>query len=156
MSSYVLIYSNLVRQRKGLELLQSLLHEEFELLRVGDTEAVGSLEFSIHELLRQLAVERVAVKNVMQGTKLSEYADMLAPEEGEAIRDLAQKIDDAEQAAARQATHNCELSLALLDQNHSLMTYLYEQVTPKQQVVYDASGAYREPRPGAALINGRL
>ena len=53
------IQGNLNRQLKGLELLVSLMEEEFELLCNRDTDAVATLEFSIHELLRQLAVERV-------------------------------------------------------------------------------------------------
>ncbi|MDL2272525.1 flagellar protein FlgN [Desulfovibrio sp. OttesenSCG-928-I05] len=156
MSTYAQIHDNLVRQWKGFELLYSLLEEEFSLLCKGDTDAVGSLEFSIHELLRQLAVERSDVKSVMQGTRLAEYADMLVPEEGDAIRVLLASIDDAEQKAARQAAHNTELSLALLDQNHALLNYLHDQVTPKAQLTYGKKGTYRESRPDAALIRGRL
>ena len=156
MSTFAQIRDNLVRQWKGFELLYSLLEEEFSLLCKGDTEAVSGLEFSIHELLRQLAVERSEVKNVMQGTRLEEYAEMLSLEEGGAVRALLASIDSAEQKTARQASHNTELSLALLDQNHALMNYLHDQVVPKPQLTYGAKGMYREPRPQAALISGRL
>ena len=156
MSTYAQIHGNLVRQSKGFELLYSLLEEEFALLRAGDTDAVGSLEFSIHELLRQLATERSGIKETMQGTRLTEYADMLSQEEGDEIRALLSAIDKAEQASARQASFNTELSLALLDQNHALMNYLHDQVAPKPQLTYGAKGTYRDVRPQAALINGRL
>jgi hypothetical protein len=150
------IYGNLFRQMKALELLESLLEEEFGLLRARDTEAIGSLEFSIHELLRQIAVERMEVKNVMQDTKVAEYADMLVHEEGEAIRELLAAIDKGEQRCARMAGHNAELSLALLDQSHELLSQLHDAVAPKQRNVYSAKGLFAEPRAGAALISGRL
>ena len=156
MGTYAQIHGNLVRQWKGFELLCSLLEEEFDLLRAGDTDAVSGLEFSIHELLRQLADERGAIKEAMQGTRLAEYADMLSLEQGEAIRALLQAIDKAEQRSARQASLNTELSLALLDQNHELMNFLHDQIMPRPQLVYGAKGTYREPRPQAALVNGRL
>ncbi len=150
------LHGNLVRQWKGLELLESLLEEEFGLLRARDTEAVSSLEFSIHELLRQLAVERMEVKNAMQGTKLAEYADLLPEEEGGEVRRLIAAIDNAEQRCARMASHNAELSLALLDQSHALLTHLHDAVVPKQQNVYSAKGQFKEPRLGASLLSGRL
>lgn len=150
------IHGNLVRQWKGLELLESLLEEEFGLLRARDTDAISALEFSIHELLRQLAVERMEVKNVMQGTKAMEYADLLPREEGEAIRALLIAIDSAEQRCARSASHNAEISLALLDQSHALLTHLHDAVTPKQQNTYGAKGQFREHRLGASLFSGRL
>ena len=43
-----IIHGNLTRQFKALELLHFLLEEEFELLRHRDTDAVATLEFSIH------------------------------------------------------------------------------------------------------------
>ena len=155
MASYEHIRGNLVRQHKGMELLVELLEEEFSLLREHKTEEVVALEFSIHELLRQLADERGEVKAIMQDTRLTEYADLLEPEQGEEIRTLAQSIDKAEQKAARQASHNTRLSLALLDQSQSLLEYLHDQVAPKAEIVYGAKGAYSTHRPGPALFNGR-
>jgi hypothetical protein len=150
------ILGNLTRQFKALELLQSLLEEEFGLLQSRDTDAVTSLEFSIHQLLRQIALERIDLKKVMQETKLSEYAGMLPEEDGAAITRLYALIDSLEQRSARQASQNAELSLALLDQSQVLLSCLYEQITPRQQNTYGATGRYREERPGAALISGRL
>ncbi|MDL2209869.1 flagellar protein FlgN [Desulfovibrio sp. OttesenSCG-928-O18] len=155
MTSFEHIHGNLVRQMKGMELLVELLEEEFALLRENNTEEVVALEFSIHELLRQLATERMEIKSIMQDTRVMEYAEMLEPEQGALIKQLAQAVDDAEQKAARQATHNTRLSLALLDQSQELLDYLHEQVTPKPAIVYGRKGTYNNYRPQAALLSGR-
>ena len=55
---YDIILGNLDRQARALKLLSSLLEEEFSLLVSRDTNAIMAQEFSIHELLRQLAVEK--------------------------------------------------------------------------------------------------
>ena len=151
-----LIQGNLARQFKALELLHSLLEEEFGLLQTRDTDAVATLEFSIHELLRQIAVERVELKSFMQETKIPEYAGLVTEEEGVEVMRLYHLIDALEQRCARQASHNTELSLALLDQSQSLLTFLHEQISPRQENTYSAAGRYREERPSAALISGRL
>lgn len=155
MTSYEQIRGNLVRQEKGMQLLLQLLEEEFSLLQTNSTDDVVALEFSIHELLRQLADERMAIKTVMQDTRLAEYADMLEPEEGAAIKALLQGIDDAEQKSARQAGHNTRLSLALLDQSQGLLDYLQDQVAPKNDVVYGRKGAFRTHRSGPSILSGR-
>ena len=115
-----------------------------------------ALEFSIHELLRQIAAERLSIKEVMQNTRVAEYADMLEPEQSAEIKALLKAIDDAEQASARQASHNTRLSLALLDQSQELLDYLQEQVKPKDEVVYGSKGVFRSHRPNAAIFSGRL
>ncbi len=150
------IHANLHRQFKAIELLESLLEEEYLLLEQRDTDAVAALEFSIHELLRQIACERSSVKAVMQGTKLVEYAAMLPDEEGREVAKLCRLIDSLEQRCARSASRNAELSLALMDQSHRLLAYLHEQITPKQVGVYGAAGRVISERPGAAIISGRL
>lgn len=150
------IIQNLTRQAKGLELLEKLQLEEFDLLVSLQVEEVGSLEFSIHELLRQLAVEREELKGTMQGVKLLDYAGMLPEEEAQQVRMMYNVIDVAEQRCARQAEKNTTLSLALLDQSHELMTTLHDQITPKHQLVYGAKGSYASHRPAATILNGRL
>ena len=155
MASYELIRGNLVRQQKGMELLLSLLEEEFSLLQEHQTEDVVALEFSIHELLRQLADERMEIKNIMQNTRLTEYADMLEEEHCAEIKALIKGIDNAEQKSARQAGHNTRLSLALLDQSQGLLDYLYEQVAPKNEVVYGRKGGYQAHRSCPTLLSGR-
>lgn len=155
MTSYEQIRGNLVRQRKGMELLLELLEEEFSLLQEHKTEEVVALEFSIHELLRQLADERSAIKKVMQDTRVAEYAELLEAEQCAEIKELLQGIDDAEQASAKQASHNTRLSLALLDQSQSLLDYLHDQVAPKPQASYGGKRAFRAQRTVPALLSGR-
>lgn len=154
---YSTIQANLVRQFKALELLLKLLEEEFELLTQRDIDAVTAQEFSIHELLRQIASERMDLKEQMQGTKLLEYASLLPEEDGSSVRKLYYLIDGLEQHSSRQASKNAELSLALMDQSQSLLSFLHNQITPKApSSTYGAAGRMRSERPSAALISGRF
>ena len=147
---------NLTRQFKALELLEQLLEEEYLLLQARDTDAISSMEFSIHELLRQIAVERLGLRDTRQGTPLLEYAAVIPDEDGQEVRRLYHLIDALEQRASRLASRNAELSLALLDQGQALLSFLYEQITPRTTQVYGAGGRIRDPRPNAALYSGRL
>ena len=63
---YSRIKANLTRQGRGMDLLQDLLQEEFSHLRDRDPDSATRLEFSIHELIRQLAVERVDLKKLVK------------------------------------------------------------------------------------------
>lgn len=153
---YDLIKGNLTRQFKGLELLSTLLEEEFGLLFRRDTDAVTALEFSIHELLRQIATERVNLKKTMQGTNLLEYSTLLPEDNGQEVTRLHHLIDSLEQRCSKQATHNAELSLALLDQSQDLLLFLHKQIQPRQTECYSAGGKMRSSRPQAAIFTGRL
>lgn len=155
MSSFAMIQGNLTRQWKAFELLISLLEEEFSLLREGKTDDVVTLEFSIHELLRQLAVERAEVRKIMQNTRLTEYADLLEQEQAECIHDLVAKIDLAERKSTKQARFNTQISLALLDQSQDLLNFLRKKVSEKPVSGYGAKGAYKSARAQAALLIGR-
>ena len=150
------IRGNLTRQFKALELLQSLMDEEFALLCRRDTDTVTSLEFSIHELLRQIAVERVELKENMQGTSLLEYAGLLPDDESKEIRNLYHIIDSLEQHCSRQATRNAEISLALLDQSQALLVFLHEQISRQTEYLYSSGGRIRQDRPEAAIYSGRF
>lgn len=154
---YAQILGNLTRQAKALELLEGLQMEEFDLLMARKADEISALEFSVHELLRQIAVEREDLKKSLQGVKVAEYADLLADEEDQKmLRHIIGIIDVAEQRCAQQAEKNTSLSLSLLDQSHELMTYLHDQITPKNQLVYGAKGGYTAHRPPASILNGRL
>lgn len=153
---YSQIIGNLTRQAKALELLERLQLEEFDLLMARNSAGVSALEFSVHELLRQIAVEREDLKAAMQGIRVNEYAEMLADEERTQVHRVLAVIDVAEQRCARQAEKNTTLSLALLDQSHDLMNTLHSHITPKEQVVYGAKGGYATHRPAASIFSGRL
>ncbi len=149
------IYGNLNRQTKGMHLLLALLKEEFAYLTERRMDDVTSMEFSIHELIRQLHRERHEVIRALQGVRVTEYARMLPPEEKEQMLALARELDGVEQACARQSTQNTELSLALLDQGQELLDFFYSNAVPEQADTYNPRGAMDKQRPSAALLSGR-
>ena len=151
------IHDSLSRQEKALGLLRDLLQEEYEILLSRDTNAVVALEFSIQELIRQLAVEKALVIRTLEGKRVLEHAETLEPGEAEEIRALHSAIDEGEQAVSRQASRNAQLSLALLDQSTHTLKALTSQVVPPRAGVYSRNGGIRhEMHPQAALISGRL
>ncbi len=150
------IHGILFRQYKALELLNELMREEFTLLQERRSSEVSALEFSVHELLRQIAGERLDLRDLLGGMKLLDYASLLSTEEGDELRELFRKVDELEQLTARQATFNTEMSLALLDQNQAMLSFLNESIIPKNYSVYGMKGRITEYRPGAVLFRGRL
>lgn len=153
---YAKIHANLFRQLKGLELLHSLLEEEFACLLERNVEEISALEFSIHELMRQLLNERMEIKGIMNGVKVSEYADMLPAEDGAAVSGLMTELLEREQVCSRQAGLNSTLAFGLLDQGQELLDFLYSAAVPKQADTYGAKGGMQTNKPRAALISGRL
>ena len=153
---YAKIHANLFRQVKGLELLHSLLEEEFACLLERNVEEISSLEFSIHELMRQLLNERMEIKGIMNGVKVSEYAGMLPQEDGAAIHNLMTELLEREQVCSRQAGLNSTQAFGLLDQGQELLDFLYSAAVPKQADTYGAKGGMQTNKPRAALISGRL
>ena len=151
------IVSGLQRQYKAMELLRNLLLGEFDLLVARDTEAVAHLEFSIHELLRQIASEKMDVIRLLGGQKARDYAQSLAEDARDAVLELLETLDGFEQHCARQASQNVELSLSLLDQSRALFNTLHAQISPKTGNTYGKRGAMSSiRRPDAALLVGRL
>ena len=151
------IFSGLQRQHKALALLQNLLLEEFDLLVARDTEAVAHLEFSIHELLRQIASEKTQVIRLLDGQRAGDYARALPEDARDAALELLRTLDELEQRCARQAALNAELSLGLLDQSRALLTALHARISPKTGDTYGKRGAMSSiRRPDAALLTGRL
>ncbi len=153
---YDRIYEALHRQKQAMQLLVDLLEEEYALLRKHDTPAVVSLEMSVHELIRQLAVEKVGVQKMLDGGKLKVYVTLLPEEQGDDLMALFKDMDANEQKAARMASRNAQLSLALLDQSQRVMQRLHSQLTPKHSNTYGRRGYMGKQRPQAALISGRL
>jgi hypothetical protein len=151
------IFSGLQRQHKAMELLQSLLLEEFDLLVSRDTDAIVHLEFSIHELLRQLATEKTQVIQALKGQRAHDYAQSLTEDARDAILELLRTLDELEQLCARQATRNTELSLGLLDQSRALLSTLHARMSPRTGDTYGKRGAMSSiRRPEAVLLAGRL
>ena len=154
---YTIIHTSLIRQSKALSLLCELMEEEYAALLDRNTDAVVALEFSIQELIRQLAAEKATVITTLAGVRVVEYASSLSPEEGGALLDHLRAIDKAEQGVSRQATRNSQLSLALLDQSSRTLQALTSQAMPPKAETYGRRGGMRvQNHPEAALISGRL
>lgn len=153
---YQRIYDTLHRQQRALGLLLELLLEEYALLRARDTAAVVALEFSVHELVRQIAAEKADVIRMLDGGRVLHYAELLPDDQAAPLRDMYASIDAGEQACSRQASLNAELSLALLDQSQRTMQELHDQVVPRSAQTYGRRGAMGSVRPMASFISGRL
>ncbi len=153
---YHRIYEALQRQKQAMRLLVDLLEEEYVLLRNRETQEVVSLEMSIQELIRQLAVEKIGVQNMLDGGRLKVYVTLLPEDQGRNLMAVFEDMDAHEQKAARFASRNAQLSLALLDQSQRVMHSLHSQLTPKHGMTYGRRGYMGKQRPQAALISGRL
>ena len=151
-----IIHESLSRQEKALCLLRDLLEEEYNRLLSRDTDAVVSLEFSIQELIRHLALEKTSVIKWLGGMRAAEYAGMLPDDQHEAVLETLRRIDAGEQAVSRQASRNTDLSLALLDQSSRTLQALTSQAMPPKAETYGRRGGMRTQHPQAALISGRL
>lgn len=154
--AYEYIHEGMIRQERGFMLLETMLKKEFETICSREAQAVTSLELSIHELLRQLALERDQVISLLAGQKLTAYAAALPADEGQPLQDLADKLIKREQVCAKQASHNAELVLALLDQGTGMLDFMQKQLCPKKQNCYTAKGRYSGSASEARIINGSL
>ena len=150
------IYESLSRQDKALCLLRDLLEEEYNCLIGRDTDGVVSLEFSIQELIRHLALEKTFVIKRLGGMRVAEYAGMLPDDLAALLLETLCRIDVSEQGVARQASRNTTLSLALLDQSSRTLQALTSQAMPPKAETYGRRGGMRTLHPQAALISGRL
>ena len=152
-----IIFESLSRQDKALGLLRDLLEEEYNRLLSRDTDAVVSLEFSIQELIRHLALEKTSVIKWLGGMRAAEYAGMLPDDQHEAVLETLRRIDAGEQAVSRQASRNADLALALPDQTSRTPHEPTRRAVPPKAETYGRRGGMSVQRhPQAALISGRL
>lgn len=154
------ILDSLKRQARALELLAALLAEEFSLLAARDATGVTSLEFSIQELLRQLAVERGALQPLYgvlrPGAKrLAEVVDGFDPEARAQAGALLAAVDRAEKRCATLSSRNYQMALGLYDTTKSCLGHLQSQLVPKK-AVYGARGRLGSATPAPGRINGRF
>lgn len=155
MNEYIL--AGLKRQRSALNLLNDLLLEEFGLLLARNTDDIVHLEFSIHDLLRQIMTEKTQMIALLDGLKAREHAGHRPEAECALLLEILDAIDDLEQLCARQASRNTELSLSLLDQSRRLLHTVHERLSPRTGDTYGRRGAMRVVRrPAAALLAGRM
>lgn len=156
-----LIKENMYRQSKALALLFTLLTEEFSRLTNRNPQSVSQIEFTIQELMRQIASERMSLRGLIKrynqdSVRLRDLLPRIDKDMRTELEFFMGDIDKTEQRCAVQASKNQELAHALLEQSQSLLGFLHKEIQPKNQNVYSARGRYEVTSPQATLINGRL
>ena len=101
-----------------------------------------NLEFSIHELIRQITTEKECVIKKLSGGKLLDYAEMLPEDEKLALVEIYNIIDSREQSCGRQSQINAEVSFALLEQSKKMLDYFQKQLIKEDTVAYTQKGSY--------------
>lgn len=153
-----------------------LQEEEFSLLKGRNPQAITAVEFSIHNLMRQLLAERKELKVLLGGMRLREWLKTLPEEpfdadvaiagvkpenlagvtEAHYLRNLVASVRKMEQACARKAKNNTELAFALLDQSKALLSFMHQKITPKTMTTYSAKGRVNERVTSASMLRGAL
>ncbi|HDQ40725.1 MAG TPA: flagellar biosynthesis protein FlgN [Desulfonatronum sp.] len=152
---------NLNRQKQALALLEQLQDEEFGFLSKGDPQSVSQIEFSIQDLLRQLAVERQELKGQIQALDpalpaMRDLPSLVDQADQSMVASLLRDIDQQEQICARKAAQIMETAMALLDQNQALLNFLSAEIKPKNGHTYSQRGTWRHPDGAGALLHGRM
>lgn len=153
------ILENLSRQYQALKVLNHLQEEEFTHLKEFRPQSVGALEFSIHELMRQLMVERQDVRRMMRevnpgAARLADLSELFGEQWGKA-QALLDQIDRLEQVCAKQAEKSYTLALALYDQSSGYVDFFKDKLTPVKQS-YGRQGVFAKTKPAPAMLRGAL
>jgi hypothetical protein len=154
------IQENLTRQIRALELLSSLLQEEFADLRDRKPQDVSVLELSIQELMRQIAVERRSLRTMIAATypgkqRVSEVAQALGAAEAKVLSDSLAELDRAEQTCAIQADMNRQLAMGLYDQSLNLLKRLHQAIEPGKSDMYSRRGRFaKSQQPQVSMFRG--
>lgn len=153
------ILANLERQTRALALLEKLLEEEFSLLVAHDASGVSSLEFSIHELLRQIAVERTDLRCNYAAVdpaakRLTDLLDRFSPEEREAAAGLTTVLERQEKRCSELSARNYKMALGLYDTTKNCLDYLQSHLLPKK-TVYGSRGRVEAAVPSPGRLDGR-
>jgi hypothetical protein len=157
-----LIQENLSRQARALELLSSLLQEEFAGLQQRHPQDVSILELSIQELMRQLTMERMSLRTHIGRTfpgktRVHEVMSTLTDQQASLLGDLLQAIDRAEQVCAIQADKNRHFALGLYDQSLQLLQQLHQSLEPGKMDVYSRRGRYAvTTQTQPSILRGRM
>jgi lysophospholipase L1-like esterase len=156
-----LIEENLVRQNKAMMLLFILLEEEFSRLGQGNPQGVSQVELSIQELMRQVAAERHSLRSMVAtlvpgALRVRELYPTLDQDMRDAFDKMIAMLDATEQKCARQAAKNNAMAVALFEQSKKLLTFMHNQIKPKNNGAYAASGRFARAPSAARLLTGRL
>ncbi len=144
------IAENLIRQKKGLQLLGNLLQQEFSQLKSREQEDLAGMELSIQELIRQLAAEKVQLQDLLQGRKpprqnLRQLAESLPGKQAGFVQISSRQIQAWEKRCREQARINADLSLALLEQDRELLNFLQQEIRQDRPEVYSPKGSWSKP-----------
>ena len=153
------IVESLIRQREGMKILSSLLKEEFSALTARDKSGLVDMELAVQELIRQLARERddlkAALSKVMPGGQgLSQFIDRQAPDSS--LKKLVADMELLERQCSRQATVNADLVMALVQQSQDMLSFMHDQVRPRNEDVYSRRGDFAADCSEPRLLQGRL
>ncbi|MDP2847348.1 MAG: flagellar export chaperone FlgN [Humidesulfovibrio sp.] len=154
------IQENLTRQIRALELLSSLLEEEFADLCDRKPQDVSVLELSIQELMRQIAVERRTLRAMIQRAypgkvRVREVAQELNAEDAQVLSDQLAAMDRVEQICAIQADKNRQLAMGLYDQSLDLLKRLHQAIEPGKSDMYSRRGRYaKSMQPQVSMFRG--
>jgi len=145
----------LSRQVRALELLSSLLEEEFAALMGRKPQEVSVLELAVQDLMRQLVAERFQLRRFISVAYpgLERMRDVMAKLPAETAAKISADLadmDKSEQLCAMQADKNRQLALGLFDQSMQLLTHLHNAIQPKRGDVYGKRGRYAKPPQGKA------
>ncbi|MDR3641468.1 MAG: flagellar export chaperone FlgN [Humidesulfovibrio sp.] len=155
------IQENLSRQTRALELLSSLLEEEFADLCERRPHDVSALEISIQELMRQIALERKSLRAKIETAypgkkRVHEVVETLNGEDAQKLSDQLMDLDRAEQVCAIQADKNRQLAMGLYDQSLKLLKQLHQAIEPGKSDLYSRRGRFAKSiQPQASVFRGR-
>ena len=153
------ILASLGRQVRALELLEELLGEEFSLLAKRDAQGVTSLEFSIQELLRQIAGERTGLYTLYaamepSAKRLADLIDRFDDEARAAADGFLAAIERLEKRCSALASRNYQMALGLYDTTKNCLDYLQSHLIPKKSV-YGSRGRVDPAMPAPGRVDGR-
>lgn len=142
-------------------LLFILLEEEFSRLMQSNPQGVSQIELSIQELMRQIAAERLSLRDLVgRHTPGAQRVGELYPAMDDDMRTnfegLVSVLDETEQKCAQQAGKNNQMAMALFDQSKQLLDFMHDEIKPKNNTAYAATGRYGQAAAGARLLNGRI
>jgi hypothetical protein len=157
-----LIQANMSRQIHALELLSSLLEEEFAALMGRQPQEVSVLELAVQDLMRQLVAERMQLRRFIAAgypglERLRDVLGKLPAEDAAQLSSDLADMDRSEQLCAMQADKNRQLALGLFDQSMQLLTHLHKAIQPERSDVYGKRGRFaKAPQGQASFFSGRL
>jgi flagellar biosynthesis/type III secretory pathway chaperone len=155
------IESNLRRQLEALKVLRFLLEEEFEHLSASGSGRLAENQLAIQELMRQIVFEREDMVRLVRRVKpkhrrLTQILPLVRGDQKGVLQDWIKRIDEQEKICSKQAEHNADLAMALVEQSQALLDFMQEQVKPQTSNTYSRKGGWQHAEDRPSLIQGRL